>query len=321
MANVQIYQLDGVSSNLDNSALLACDITNPDASERATTPKVTRKLSVAELESQVLNDEEYTTELNTANQTIFGAINEHHSVIGYSYDAYDDTATYSVGDLCIYNNALYKCTTAITTPEAWNASHWTETSIADEISAKVSKSGDDISGTLTYKTDINPSTAPSANKGFNIVALDDVNDEQLLRLETYQNTANTIRGQMVVSRKVGNNTVLNYLNMGIKADGTKDVGVSDPALWQEAIGIKVLSATDNITVSGGKNRFSHIFNAPTGYSYIGYSVSWSDSAIASTDYDFSSMVFGTNQIFVNITAPSGTSRASTLNYKMIYLKN
>jgi hypothetical protein len=267
------------------------------------------------------NGEIYTTDINTVDKHINGAINELHTINGYSYDAYDDTSTYSVGDLCIYNNALYKCTTAITTAEAWSASHWTATSIADEIGTKVSKNGDDISGTLTYKTDINPSTAPSANKGFNIVALDDVNDEQLLRLETYQNTSNAIRGQMVVSRKVGNNTVLNYFNMGIKPDGTKDVGVSDPSLWQEAIGIKVLSATDNITVSDGKNRYSHTFNTPTGYTYIGYSVSWADTAIASDGFDFSSMMFGTNQIFVTITAPSGTSRQSTLTYKMIYLKN
>ena len=199
---------------------------------------------------------------------------------------------------------------------------WSSYKTSNEIGAKVSKNGDDISGTLTYKTDINPSTIPSATKNSTLVALDDVNDEQLLRLETYQNTSNVIRGQLVVSRKVGNNTVLNYFNMGIKADGTKDVTVSEPALWQEAIGIKILSATDNITVTAGTNRFSHSFTIPSGYSYIGYSTSWGDSAIASTSFNFSSMMFGTNQIFVNITAPSAeTGRQSTLTYKLILLKN
>ena len=38
--------------------------------------------------------------------------------------AYDPTATYEVGDFCINDNALYKCNTAISTPEAWDASHW-----------------------------------------------------------------------------------------------------------------------------------------------------------------------------------------------------
>lgn len=39
---------------------------------------------------------------------------------------YDSTKTYALNDLCTHNGTLYKCTTAITTPEAWNAEHWTE---------------------------------------------------------------------------------------------------------------------------------------------------------------------------------------------------
>lgn len=83
----------------------------------------------------LLDDKQDATDnsLITTDKTIVGAINELHAINGYSYDAYDDTATYAVGDLCIYNNTLYKCTTAITTAEAWNASHWTATTIADEI--------------------------------------------------------------------------------------------------------------------------------------------------------------------------------------------
>lgn len=50
-------------------------------------------------------------------------------------DAYDNTATYAVGDYCIYNDTLYRCTTAISTPEDFNPAHWTETSIDAEIAA------------------------------------------------------------------------------------------------------------------------------------------------------------------------------------------
>lgn len=46
-------------------------------------------------------------------------------------DKYDSTATYAVGDYCIYDDKLYKCNTAISTAEAWNASHWTDTTIAE----------------------------------------------------------------------------------------------------------------------------------------------------------------------------------------------
>ena len=43
----------------------------------------------------------------------------------YTADDYDSTKTYEVGDLCVYSDDLYKCTTAITTAEAWTAAHWT----------------------------------------------------------------------------------------------------------------------------------------------------------------------------------------------------
>ena len=43
-------------------------------------------------------------------------------------DAFDSTATYSVGDLVMYNNLLYGCHTAIITPGAWTGSaNWSRT--------------------------------------------------------------------------------------------------------------------------------------------------------------------------------------------------
>lgn len=41
-----------------------------------------------------------------------------------SATAYNSSSTYSVGDLCVYNDRLYVCTTDITTAEAWTSSHW-----------------------------------------------------------------------------------------------------------------------------------------------------------------------------------------------------
>lgn len=48
-------------------------------------------------------------------------------------DEFSTSKTYKVGQLCIKDDKLYRCTTAITTAEAWNSSHWTETTIAEEI--------------------------------------------------------------------------------------------------------------------------------------------------------------------------------------------
>ena len=46
--------------------------------------------------------------------------------------AYASQNTYAVGEVVIYNNKLYRCTTAITTAEAWNSEHWEQVSVASD---------------------------------------------------------------------------------------------------------------------------------------------------------------------------------------------
>lgn len=58
---------------------------------------------------------------------------------GMTGDEYNSSSTYSKGDLIIYNNTLYKCNTDITTAEEWDASHWTATSLSNEIENKQDK--------------------------------------------------------------------------------------------------------------------------------------------------------------------------------------
>ena len=84
----------------------------------------------------LLDDKQDATDnsLTTTDKTIVGAINENKSVIGYSYDEYDATTAYSTGDLCIYNNTLYKAKQATTGNLPTNTTYWEQTSIADEIS-------------------------------------------------------------------------------------------------------------------------------------------------------------------------------------------
>ena len=51
-------------------------------------------------------------------------------------DVYDNTATYAVGDCCIYNNALYKCNTAITTAEDFDNAKWDAITITELVNAE-----------------------------------------------------------------------------------------------------------------------------------------------------------------------------------------
>lgn len=51
--------------------------------------------------------------------------------------AYDSTATYAVGDYCVYEGRLYRCTTAITTAEAWTSGHWTSVVLTDDMASAI----------------------------------------------------------------------------------------------------------------------------------------------------------------------------------------
>lgn len=84
----------------------------------------------------------------------------NESVIG---DQYDSTQTYAVGDTCIYNNVLYKCTTAITQAEAWDSSHWQATTVAELVA-------DETIITLETTTPVGTTTLSQADLDkFNVI--------------------------------------------------------------------------------------------------------------------------------------------------------
>lgn len=47
--------------------------------------------------------------------------------------AYSSSAKYAVGDYVFYGGTLYRCTTAITTAEAWTAAHWTAAVLGEDV--------------------------------------------------------------------------------------------------------------------------------------------------------------------------------------------
>ncbi len=69
--------------------------------------------------------------INTEDKTVEGALNELLTYASNIAEEYDSTATYDEGDFVIYEGVLYKCTTAISTPEAWTPAHWTSTLVVD----------------------------------------------------------------------------------------------------------------------------------------------------------------------------------------------
>jgi len=56
-------------------------------------------------------------------------------------EEYDPTSTYAVGDFCVHDGILYKCSTAITSAEPWTVAHWSRTYATDEIAGASSLQG------------------------------------------------------------------------------------------------------------------------------------------------------------------------------------
>ena len=64
------------------------------------------------------------------------------TLLGMCFETYSSSSTYEQGEFVVYDNTLYRCTTNITTPEAWNASHWETAKIgdlADDVNESVKK--------------------------------------------------------------------------------------------------------------------------------------------------------------------------------------
>lgn len=55
------------------------------------------------------------------------------SIIKKIVPAYSSSSTYASGDLCIYNENLYRCNATISVAEAWTAAHWTQITIASGV--------------------------------------------------------------------------------------------------------------------------------------------------------------------------------------------
>ena len=123
MADIKISELTQVSA-LNNGDLVEVSQVNALAPSGYTSLKA----SMTDLGKKVNSDIEYTTDLaDFTDKTITGAIKETAKGKNVA-DEYDDTQTYDKGDVVIYKNTLYICTTNNTTG-TWDATKWTATTV------------------------------------------------------------------------------------------------------------------------------------------------------------------------------------------------
>ena len=78
---------------------------------------------------------------------------------------YDNTLTYTIGEVVSYNGKIYRCTTAITQAEDWDSTHWTETSVASDFV--------NLTGTQTISGAKNH-TGPLQKNGVDVATTDEL---------------------------------------------------------------------------------------------------------------------------------------------------
>ena len=73
------------------------------------------------------------TNLNHMDDEIKTSSDKVDLILGDLASEYSTSQKYAVGDYCIYDSKLYKCTTAMATAEAWTSAHWTVTDCGNEL--------------------------------------------------------------------------------------------------------------------------------------------------------------------------------------------
>jgi len=73
---------------------------------------------------------DYTTPAADGKQ-VMRALNLRRTQDMICQDYYSPSSTYSVGDVVIYENKLYECSTDISVAEAWDSTHWTQINLVD----------------------------------------------------------------------------------------------------------------------------------------------------------------------------------------------
>lgn len=245
----------------------AIPITSIDETDSVITVSAFGQTETQEVTSQFDTADQKSTSLDVRLNNLSKNVEQNTSdildVLNDISDAYDDTATYAVNDLCIYNNVLYRCTTAVTAAEAFDPSKWTATTLADE---KVSKTGDTMSGALIVQrpsgttefvlqcTDddktVNTSTINASSLSFR-----DKNNLAYFNIRSRHNSAGYY-GMWIYALNSSNET--NSLQILIKEDGSKSVIISDPDKWLDALGIGTSGVLPVTIAQGGTGETTDV---------------------------------------------------------------
>ena len=117
------------TGTIDDNSLLIMDRPTSTPGEYET-----EKFAIANLGLKLLGGIDFPSNLDTEEQDIFGAINEVNAKAMNIAAEYDETASYSKGNYCIYQNVTYRCIKASgTTTGTFVAADWTQIKVLSEV--------------------------------------------------------------------------------------------------------------------------------------------------------------------------------------------
>lgn len=88
---------------------------------------------------------------------------DYSTLQGDIASTYSSSSTYAVGDYVLYSGQLYRCTTAISTAEAWTSAKWTAVALGDDVSTLKSALTDLETG-VSYDTETSTLEITSSNQ-------------------------------------------------------------------------------------------------------------------------------------------------------------
>lgn len=148
------------TGTIDDNSLLIMDRPTATPGEYET-----EKFAIANLGLKLLGGIDFPNNLDTDEQDIFGAINEVNAKAMNISDEYDETASYSKGDYCIYQNATYRCVKASgTTTGTFVDADWTSIEVLTELkNANTAINGKADSNDVYTKTEVDTALDNKAN--------------------------------------------------------------------------------------------------------------------------------------------------------------
>ena len=211
---------------------------------------------------------------------------------------YSNTSTYAVGDYCLYNGTLYKCTTAISTAEEWTGAHWAETTLGQELTVNnadniniIESLGPDesdlvadntyaIGDLFTINGVLYKATAAIAKDGAIIVGTNCTTTDMASAMQENCVADVQLNGTSIINNNIANIPSASYESLGVVKVGA-DYGISSVSAASGRICI--IKATDEQIKAGAQQYKPIVSSNQHAAAFYGLAKAAGDTTQANSD--------------------------------------